>query len=96
MKAVALVRADYVDRSTYNNPVTNDVEGVGPVTKSKQRRFSSRYGLVYQPADRLDLYGQYATSFKPNFTIQPDGSELKPEIGAQWELGKRLRLVGTA
>jgi iron complex outermembrane receptor protein len=92
--AVVLVRADYVDGSTYNNPVTNNVEGVGPLTKSKQRRFSSRYGMVYQPADRLDLYGQYATSFKPNFTIQPDGSELKPEIGAQWEFGQRLRLVG--
>lgn len=93
VKAVVLARADYVDRNTHNNPVTNGIETDGTVTKSKTRRYSSRYGLVYQPADRLDLYGQYATSFKPNFNLQPDGSELKPEIGAQWELGQRFRLL---
>ena len=41
----------------------------------------------------LDLYAQYATSFKPNFNLQPDGSELKPEIGEQWEVGNRIRLL---
>ena len=43
------------------------------MTKSMQRRMSSRYGVVYQPVDRVDLYAQYATSFKPNFNLQPDG-----------------------
>jgi iron complex outermembrane receptor protein len=95
VKAVVLVRGDYVDRSTYNNPVVNGVEGAGIVTKSKQRRYSSRYGVVYQPATDVDFYGQYATSFKPNFSLQPDGSELKPEIGAQWEIGNRVRLAGS-
>jgi TonB-dependent siderophore receptor len=93
LKAVVLGRADYVDRSTYNNPVVDGVESPGAITKSKQRRISSRYGVVYQPADRVDLYAQYATSFKPNFTIQPDGTGLDPEIGAQWELGQRFRLL---
>jgi iron complex outermembrane recepter protein len=95
LKAVVLVRGDYVDRSTFNNPVVDGVEGVGTVTKSRQRRYSSRYGVVYQPAADVDLYAQYATSFKPNFSLQPDGSELKPEIGAQWELGNRVRLAGS-
>jgi iron complex outermembrane receptor protein len=93
VKAVVLGRADYVDRSTFNNPVTNGIESVGAVTKSRQRRISSRYGFVYQPASRVDLYAQYATSFKPNFNLQPDGTELKPETGAQWEVGNRVRLL---
>ena len=93
VKAVILGRLDYTDRSTYNNPVVNNVEGVGPVTKSIQKRTSSRYGLVYQPMERVDVYAQYATSYKPNFNLQPDGSELKPETGAQWEIGNRLRLL---
>ena len=93
VKAVILGRFDYVDRSTYNNPVVNNVEGVGTVTKSIQKRTSSRYGLVYQPVERLDFYAQYATSFKPDFRLQPDGTELKPETGAQWEVGNRLRLL---
>jgi iron complex outermembrane receptor protein len=95
VKAVVLVRGDYVDRTTHNDPVVNGVEGSGPVTESKQRRYSSRYGVVYQPAADVDLYAQYATSFKPNFNLQADGSELKPEIGAQWELGNRVRLAGS-
>jgi iron complex outermembrane receptor protein len=93
LKAVVLGRADYVDRSTYGNPVTNGVETPGTVTKSKQRRISSRYGIVYQPVSRVDVYAQYATSFKPNFNLQSDGTELKPEIGAQWEVGNRVRLL---
>jgi len=93
VKAVILGRFDYVDRSTYNNPVVNNIEGVGTVTKSIQKRTSSRYGLVYQPVAPIDLYAQYATSYKPNFNLQPDGSELKPETGAQWEIGHRLRLL---
>jgi iron complex outermembrane recepter protein len=93
LKAVVLGRFDYVDRNTYNNPVVNNVEGVGTVTKSLQKRMSSRYGLVYQPAAQLDLYAQYATSYKPDFRLQPDGTELKPIIGAQWEIGNRLRFL---
>jgi iron complex outermembrane recepter protein len=95
IKGVVLGRADYTDRSTYNNPVANGVESTGTVTDSKQRRITSRYGIVYQPLDRLDLYAQYATSYKPNFNLQPDGSELKPEIGAQWEVGQRFRVLGS-
>jgi iron complex outermembrane receptor protein len=94
VKAVVLGRMDYVDRTTFNNPVVNNIEGAGTVTKSIQKRWSSRYGVVYQPIDRLDVYAQYATSFKPNFNLQPDGTELKPEIGAQWEIGNRVRLFG--
>ena len=95
IKGVVMGRADYVDRTTFNNPVVGGVEGTGPVNESKQRRISSRYGVVYQPLERLDLYAQYATSFKPNFNLQPDGTELEPEVGAQWELGQRFRLLGS-
>jgi iron complex outermembrane receptor protein len=93
VKAVAMFRGDYTDRETHNNPVTDGVETQGTVTKSYSERTTARYGVVYQPFDALDVYAQYGTSYKPNFNLQPDGSELKPEIGAQWELGQRFRFL---
>lgn len=92
VKAVALFRGDFTDRETFGNPVTDGVETEGPVTTSEVDRRTGRVGVVYQPLDRLDLYAQYATSFRPNLNLQPDGSELKPEIGAQWEVGQRVRM----
>jgi iron complex outermembrane recepter protein len=94
VKAVVMFRGDYVDRTTHNNPVIDGVETQGTLNTSESTRNTARYGLVYQPAQRLDLYGQYATSFKPNNNLQPDGTTLKPETGVQWELGQRLRLIG--
>ena len=92
VKAVAMFRGDFTDRQVYQNPVVNGMETDGQVTGSEVDRRTGRVGVVYQPANRLDVYAQYATSFRPNLNLQPDGSELKPEIGAQWEVGQRVRM----
>jgi iron complex outermembrane receptor protein len=93
VKAVVMFRGDYVDRTTHNNPVVDGIETQGTMTETQSTRNTARYGLVYQPVQRLDLYGQYATSFKPNNNLQPDGTTLKPETGVQWEFGQRVRLL---
>lgn len=93
LKAVVGGRVDDVDRRTYNNPVTNGAETPGPVVERATRRFTPRVGVVYQPRDTVDLYAQYSSAFRPNFNLQPDGTPLEPEFGAQWEVGQRLRLA---
>lgn len=93
VKAVVMFRGDYTDRTTHNNPVADGIETPGTVTETSTSRNTARYGLVYQPLDQLDVYGQFATSFKPNNNLQPDGTELKPETGAQWEVGQRFRFL---
>jgi iron complex outermembrane receptor protein len=93
LKAVVGGRFDYIDRDTHNNPVVNGIETPVAPTHRIQKRSTGRGGLVYQPISQLDVYGQYATSFRPNFNVQPDGSTLEPEYGAQLEIGQRSRLL---
>jgi iron complex outermembrane recepter protein len=93
VKVVAGGRFDQIRRNTHNNPVANGVETEGPVTRPEYEKFTHRLGLVYQPTVSLDLYAQNSSSFRPNFTIQADGSTLEPEYGEQYEVGQRLRLM---
>ena len=93
VKAVAGIRVDGVRRYTHNNPVANGVETEVPAVKRRSIGTTSRVGLVYQPTSEIDLYTQYATSFLPNFNLQPDGSTLEPEYGVQYEAGQRFRLL---
>jgi outer membrane receptor for ferric coprogen and ferric-rhodotorulic acid len=69
------------------------VETEGPVTAAESEKFTHRLGVVYQPTVSLDIYAQNSSSFRPNFTIQADGSPLEPEYGEQYEVGQRLRLM---
>lgn len=92
LKAVVGVRFDELQRRTNNNPVVDGVEtSVEPVTR-RSNAFTYRVGAVYQPIDRVDLYAQYATAFRPNFNLQADGATIEPETGRQFEIGQRLRL----
>jgi iron complex outermembrane recepter protein len=93
LKFVVGARFDKVQRKNYNNPVTDGVETDGPVTRSESEKGTHRVGLVYQPAQRIDIYAQNSTSFKPNFSINLDGTPLLPEYGKQFEVGQRLRMM---
>ncbi len=62
----------------------NDVS----VTDKRDRAFSPRAGLVYQPIEDLSLYASYTTSFHPPLSGAGfDGKPFKPEEGEQFELG---------
>jgi iron complex outermembrane recepter protein len=93
LKIVAGGRYDQIRRRNHNNPVVNGVETEGPITRGESDKFTHRVGLVYQPTAALDLYAQNSSSFRPNFTIQADGTPLEPEYGEQFEVGQRLRLL---
>lgn len=93
LKAVIGVRRDAVNRENHNNPITNGVETEVPATERRSSKTTVRTGFVYQPTAQVDLFSQYATFFRPNFNIQPDGTPLEPESGRQVEVGQRLRLL---
>jgi iron complex outermembrane receptor protein len=93
LKAVAGVRLDMVRRYTNNNPVADGAETEVPRVRRNANKPTSRVGLVYQPANMVDVYAQYASAFKPNFNLQPDGSTLEPEFGVSYEVGQRFRLM---
>jgi iron complex outermembrane receptor protein len=94
VKAVFGMRFDMVRRYTHNNPVAGGVETEVPAVRRNTTKPTKRVGLVYQPAgDLLDLYAQYATAFRPNFNLQPDGSTLEPEFGVSYEVGQRFRFL---
>jgi len=93
LKLVAGVRVDRLRRSAHNNPVANGTETEGPVTRGRSGDVTYRAGVVYQPTGAFDLYAQNSTSFKPNFSVQPDGTLLDPEYGELHEVGQRLRMM---
>jgi iron complex outermembrane receptor protein len=94
IKVVVGARFDRVRRTNHNNPVTAGIETEVPVTRTESEKATHRVGVVYQPTARLDLYAQNSTSFRPNFSVQLDGTPLLPEYGEQFEVGQRLRLMG--
>jgi len=94
LKAMVGGRFDVFRRTSHNNPVSNGVETEGPVLRREANAFTGRVGLVYQPAEPVDLYGSFATSFRPLTQAQPDGTTLEPETGRQLEFGQRVQLVG--
>jgi outer membrane receptor protein involved in Fe transport len=93
VKIVVGGRYDHLRRRQNNNPVNDGIETAVDPTRRTSQAFTSRAGLVYQPAERVDLYAQHATGFRPNYNLQPDGSTIEPETSRQFEVGQRLRLA---
>ena len=93
LKVVAGVRVDRLRRSAHNNPVANGTETEGPITRGRSGDVTYRAGFVYQPTAALDIYTQNSTSFRPNFSVQPDGALLDPEYGVLYEVGQRFRMI---
>jgi iron complex outermembrane receptor protein len=94
VKAMLGGRYDIFRRTSHNNPVNNGVETEGPLVERDAEAFTGRVGLVYQPVSTVDLYGSYATSFRPLTQAQPDGTTLDPEEGRQIEFGQRFHMAG--
>jgi iron complex outermembrane receptor protein len=94
VKAMVGGRFDVFRRTSHNNPVSNGVETEGPLLRREAEAFTGRAGIVVQPVPTVDLYGSFATSFRPLTQAQPDGTTLEPEKGRQLEFGQRFHLVG--
>lgn len=96
--AMAGVRQSHYGRKTiafasgtFPNKVLLDSK---PTTFVTADATTSSYGLVWHANSEktLSLYANLNTSFSPVYTLQPDGSELKPEEGKQKEVGARFSL----
>lgn len=61
-------------------------------------RFTPYAGIVWDVTDKLNLYFSYADSFSPQAAPagrrKPDGSDVLPLLGAQFEAGTKLSLAG--
>jgi iron complex outermembrane receptor protein len=94
VKAMVGGRVDVFRRTSHNNPVTNGVETEGPLLTRDAESFTGRAGIVVQPVPTVDLYGSFASSFRPLTQAQPDGTTLDPEKGRQIEFGQRFHMAG--
>ncbi|WP_319782381.1 TonB-dependent siderophore receptor [Oceanisphaera sp. IT1-181] len=68
------------------------------VTKTSDKMFSGRAGVVYKPADNGRVYLAYGTSFNPAAEALAtsgsiSGESLKPEQSDTWELGTKWELL---
>lgn len=89
-------RYDIFRRDTRRDNVVDGVRtpsAAAGVGSFDTEAFTGRVGAVYQPLSQVDLYGSYASSFRPLFQVQPDGRTLDPETGSQVEVGQRFRML---
>ncbi|MGH6746947.1 TonB-dependent siderophore receptor [Novosphingobium sp.] len=60
-------------------------------------RFTPYAGLVWDATREWNIYASYADSFTPQAApagrIRPDGQQVEPLVGAQYELGTKLSLM---
>ncbi|MEG3179330.1 TonB-dependent siderophore receptor [Sphingomonas sp. LT1P40] len=71
---------------TLLNPTGYNIEG----------RFTPYAGLVWDVTGNLNVYASYADSFAPQTSNLPraDGAQIEPLMGAQYEAGTKLSLMG--
>jgi iron complex outermembrane receptor protein len=84
-------RFDGYNRYSFLYPVVNGIEMTAAnYSIFNQRPFTYRAGLNSQLLSFLSIYGSYSTSFQAQTMLSTDGAPLKPETGAQAEIGARL------
>ena len=64
-------------------------------TKTSDRAFTGRAGLVYQFSNGLAPYVSYGESFSPVSGTDAAGKRFKPETGVQYEIGIRYQPPGS-
>lgn len=76
----------------YDNAKTSsdsDFLGFLGSNKTHDAEFSQRYGILYQPASWVSLYGNFVKGFNAAnaFVELSDGQTLEPELSQQYEVG---------
>lgn len=56
--------------------------------------FSPRFGVMYQPAKNISVFGSYTNTYELNTAIDTFGNVLRPSIIDQFELGVKTLLFG--
>ncbi len=97
LKLLAGVRFNYIETKerTVKNFITN-TESKSNVNKLTERKFSPRFGLVYEFNDELMAFASYANSFTPNNTgTNTDiyGYPLASSVIDQYEIGLKSSII---
>ncbi|CAN7483257.1 TonB-dependent siderophore receptor [Phenylobacterium sp. LjRoot225] len=85
VKAMASLRYDRSE-SISDNLMRNTT------SKATTDGYSPRVGLVWQPNDKVSLYGSFSQSFVPVVGQDFAGELFKPTIGKQYEVGVKTEL----
>lgn len=105
LKAVAGIRWDQFDSSSQvGSGVTlgaNGLPAVAPATTQfshRDRAFSPRAGLIYEPVKQATVYASYGTSFSPaveaiSSTVGATTVDTDPEKSRSFEVGSKLSLI---
>jgi iron complex outermembrane receptor protein len=78
-----------IEKKNNVNVITTAYENAIPVTGTKtiNKAFSPKAGLVVQPTKDLSLFASYSSSFTPNTGTTVDSKTLDPSIIDQYEVG---------
>jgi iron complex outermembrane receptor protein len=85
----ATTTKEVIEKKNNVNVITTAYENAIPVTGTKtiNKAFSPKAGLVVQPTKDLSLFASYSSSFTPNTGTTVDSKTLDPSIIDQYEVG---------
>lgn len=86
-KVLAGLRWSWQESQVTSQDLTKDPIEIKEEGKIKNRAFSPKVGLVYQPLKDMAIFASYANSFSPNSGTTVDLQPLKPSIIDQYEIG---------
>ncbi|MCH2225928.1 MAG: TonB-dependent receptor, partial [Crocinitomicaceae bacterium] len=92
LKALIGVRYDLFSGVYYTNEIDNNrnLLAKGEETSIPSTALTYRGGVVYQPIEKMSIFGSYSNYFKPSRRIGVNGEVFDPETGYQVEGGIKL------
>lgn len=90
IKLIAGVRWSHYRQTT----VSARGGGSADTNSQTQTAWTSQFGLLYTPVEALALFANRTSSFLPVQGVTAAGLPLKPETGAQYEVGAKAQLLG--
>jgi iron complex outermembrane receptor protein len=70
---------------------TADPGAISGIEDRNNDAYTYRAGIVYSPVPEQSVYFSTSSSFTPVFSIPPDGYQLDPKTGRNYEFGHRWR-----
>lgn len=93
IKVLAGVRWSHL--TTYQTNIFNRLTGItrnGTAAAVESKAFSPKMALIYQPVKASSVYVSYTNNFAANTGVNIYGSQLKPSVTDQYELGVKNEL----
>lgn len=93
-KVLAGLRWSY--QQTMQTNILNQISGTerkGTAAAADNNAFSPKIALIYQPVKTTSVYASYSNNFIVNTGVDIYGSQIKPSIVDQYELGMKNELI---